>query len=265
MEAMGLLFNMAKRFTDTEIWDKAWFMALSPTLKCLVKYVRDKCDFAGVWSPNWPLAKVYVGDSVNEEMLLQIDGGKQFKKMPNGKINCVDFIAFQYGTLSPKSVVHKKVMEILASHQIPYVYPINRVEPTLKEEEEDKEKEKDKEEERKRAFLKMKEKILADGSFKATMMHSQKIDEKTFDEFYEDFFTTKLQSLEYKKILEEEDCRRNLIFSLPYFKQRKLNPKQNGKSNKYPNKYTGSDQQIDKVTNPDDFRIKPLRPTGTGC
>ena len=33
---------MAKRFTDTELWDKEWFMKLSPKLKCLVKLVRDK-------------------------------------------------------------------------------------------------------------------------------------------------------------------------------------------------------------------------------
>ena len=40
---------MPKRFTDTDIWEKEWFMSLKPTEKCLVKYVRDKCDLAGIW------------------------------------------------------------------------------------------------------------------------------------------------------------------------------------------------------------------------
>lgn len=131
---------MAKRFTDTEIWDKEWFMALSCKLKCLVKMVRDKGDISGVWSPNWKIANAYVGEPVTEEDLLSIDGGNQFKKLKNGKIFCIGFIEFQYGTLSEKSPVHRKVIQILSSHKIDYKHPINRV----KEEEEEKEEEKDK-------------------------------------------------------------------------------------------------------------------------
>lgn len=133
---------MAKRFTDTEIWDKQWFMELPPKLKCLVKYVRDKSDLAGVWHPNWKLANIYIGEKVTEEMLLKIDGGKQFMKLGNGKINCIDFISFQYGKLSEKSPVHRKILQILDDHKIGYLDPIYRVQ----EEEEDKEEEKEEEE-----------------------------------------------------------------------------------------------------------------------
>lgn len=144
---------MAKRFTDTELWDKEWFMLLSAELKCLVKFVRDKCDLSGVWSPNWVAAKMYIGVTVCEENLLAIDSGNQFQKLKNGKILCVDFIKFQYGTLSQKSPVHRKVISILEGHNlnydtllIGYKYPINRVQE--KEEEKDKDKEEDKEEEK---------------------------------------------------------------------------------------------------------------------
>lgn len=133
---------MAKRFTDTELWDKEWFMNLSCKYKCLVKLVRDKCDIAGIWSPNWVIASAYIGEPVTEKDLLSIDGGRQFKKSKEGKIICVDFIKFQYGKLSEKSPVHRRVIELLNSQNIDYKYPINRVE----EKEEDKEEEKDKEE-----------------------------------------------------------------------------------------------------------------------
>ena len=123
---------MAKRFTDTEIWDKEWFMKLSPKLKCLVKMVRDKCDLSGVWSPNFTIASLYIGEKVTEQELLSIDGGRQFKKSGE-KIICLGFVDFQYGNLSEKSPVHRKILNLLEGHQIPYIYPINRV----KEEEKD--------------------------------------------------------------------------------------------------------------------------------
>lgn len=135
--------SVSKRFTDTELWDKEWFMKLPTKLKCLVKFVRDKCDLAGVWSPNWAIANAYIGEQVAEKDLLDIDHGNQFKKLNNGKINCIDFVRFQYGTLSEKSPVHRKVMSILSTHQIPIKYPILRVKE--KEEVEDEEEVKEEE------------------------------------------------------------------------------------------------------------------------
>jgi len=144
---------MAKRFTDTDLWDKEWFMNLAPKLKCLVKYVRDKCDIAGFWSPNWRLASMHIGEEVTENDLLSIDYGQQFEKTPDGKISCTGFINFQYGeTLSEKSPVHRKVQAILDKNKIDYTHPQNRVFNTLQdkeeEEEEEKEEEKAKEEEK---------------------------------------------------------------------------------------------------------------------
>ena len=146
---------MAKRFTDTELWDREWFMNLNPTLKCLVKFVRDKADLCGVWSPNWIIANTYIGDKVNEEMLLKIDDGKQFVKIENGKIFCLGFIKFQYGTLSEKSPVHRKIISLLEQNKIlenyqniGYQHPINRVQEEDKEKEEEMDKEKETEEEK---------------------------------------------------------------------------------------------------------------------
>jgi hypothetical protein len=68
---------MAKRLTDSELWDKEWFMELTPELKCLVKYVRDKCSMAGIWNPNWSLANTHIKPAKKMGLadLLSIDGG----------------------------------------------------------------------------------------------------------------------------------------------------------------------------------------------
>ena len=113
--------KMSKRFVDTELWDKRWFMLLTTKQKCLVKYVRDKCDLAGIWDCNYQLASVYIGEAVTENELLSIDEGKQFEKIADEKIYCSGFIEFQYGqTLNEQSPIHKKVMDILDKYGIEY-------------------------------------------------------------------------------------------------------------------------------------------------
>ena len=110
---------MPKRFTDTDIWEKEWFMSLKPTEKCLVKYVRDKCDLAGIWKPNSMLASYVIGEKVTEEMLISIDNGKQFQKLNDDKILCIDFVRFQYGSqLNPTSPIHRKVIDLLSRYDI---------------------------------------------------------------------------------------------------------------------------------------------------
>lgn len=161
---------MAKRFTDTELWEKEWFMNLNPTMKCLVSYVRDKCDLAGIWTPNWTLAKIFIGDQISESDLLNIDGGNQFVKLENGKIYCEGFIEFQYGmNLNESSPVHRKILLTLEKNGITFgqkiksepqfksenQYPIDRVSDTLSDrvcntlQEKEKEKEEVKVKERK--------------------------------------------------------------------------------------------------------------------
>lgn len=129
---------MPKRFVDTDIWEKEWFMQLNPTEKCLVKYVRDKCDIAGIWKPNFILASYVIGDKVTLETLVGIDNGNQFQVLPDGKILCIDFVQFQYGSeLNPSSPIHKKILNLLSKYEIKYgtkeVYS-NKFEPPMIEE-----------------------------------------------------------------------------------------------------------------------------------
>lgn len=134
---------MSKRFTDTEIWDKEWFMSLSPKHKCLVRFLFDKCDAAGVWSANWMLASQYIGEKVTEEDLKFID--ERVQKIAPGKFFVVDFIEFQYGTLSENCKPHIKIIALLKKYEllervsIGYTNPIQRVEDKDKEKEQEKE------------------------------------------------------------------------------------------------------------------------------
>lgn len=148
---------MAKRFTDTDIWDKEWFMNLSTKHKCLIKFIFDKCDVAGIWDANWTLATTYVGEKCSLDDLEYLEG--HLVKIRAGKFFVPDFIPFQYGMLSRTCNPHLKVISILEKH--------NLLEGYLKgisgeqDQDQDKEKEKDKDKEEDKGGVGESEKYLS--------------------------------------------------------------------------------------------------------
>ena len=67
---------MAKRFADTEIWNKDWFLELSIKQKLLLKYIFDNCDCAGVYEISYRNLK----NCFDEEVTLEdFKGLKQVK------------------------------------------------------------------------------------------------------------------------------------------------------------------------------------------
>ena len=86
---------MGKRFTDTDLWDKEWFMDLAPAEKCAWYYIKDRCDNVGVWSPNRKLANVVIGADVDWEALPGKCHGN-IRVLPSGKWLIVDFVRFQH-------------------------------------------------------------------------------------------------------------------------------------------------------------------------
>ena len=135
-----------KRFTDIEIWDKEWYMDLTPTLKCLMKYIFDKCDASGCWKPNWKLASIHINDTVDLNDLKKLPQD-QYEVLENGKIFIPDFINFQYGKLSKNSPAHNCVFIALEKNNLQN-RAFNRVGYSLQDKDKDKDKEieKDKEE-----------------------------------------------------------------------------------------------------------------------
>ena len=105
---------MAKRFTDTEIWFRTWFMEMTPTEKLAFKYIKDRCDSVGVWSPNMVMLKMLTGYDGTIENL--IGKSNQNLELFNGKIFLPDFCHFQYGNLSKKSPPHRRYLQELENH-----------------------------------------------------------------------------------------------------------------------------------------------------
>jgi hypothetical protein len=153
-----------KRFTDTDIWKKEWFMGFPARIKLLWKFITDDCDAAGVWEPNFQMASLFVGEKVTESDLKNF--GDRIEKLPNGRYWLTSFIDFQYsGIVSEKSPAHKKIIQSLKKNSL-YNRVVNRVcdrvSDTQQEEEEDKDKEEDKEKDKDEGGL-GETKVLYDG------------------------------------------------------------------------------------------------------
>ena len=67
---------MSKRFTDTEKWDREWFIELSSDLKIFWMFLLDKCDHAGIWKVNKHLVKTYTGINFNSKKILNAFNNK---------------------------------------------------------------------------------------------------------------------------------------------------------------------------------------------
>lgn len=111
---------MAKRFSDTEIWNKEWFLNLSLKHKMLVKFLFDNCDCAGVYEPNYALLSFYIGEKITPK---DFENLKQIKRLKNGNFLIEDFLKFQYGissydSLNPKFSVHKGIIKSLEKNQL---------------------------------------------------------------------------------------------------------------------------------------------------
>ncbi len=112
---------MAKRFTDTEIWDQDWFVDLPTKYKLFWNYIKDKCDNAGFWRPNKLVAQRIIGEPINvHEFLTFINSDKErIIILPSGRWFMKDYFIFQYGEVfSPESKVHKGALKILVANGV---------------------------------------------------------------------------------------------------------------------------------------------------
>ncbi|MDR0330163.1 MAG: hypothetical protein LBH93_00425 [Chitinispirillales bacterium] len=111
-----------KRYVDIECWDDPWYQDLSPAMKCLWKYICDKCDCAGVWKVNQKLAEFQIGCKFDWAKAENQFAGRT-KPISADKWLIVKFIDFQYGTLSPECRPHIPVFKALEEHGL--TYPLN--------------------------------------------------------------------------------------------------------------------------------------------
>lgn len=112
---------MAKRFTDTDLWQKEWFQLLSLKEKVLVKFLFENCDNAGVWETNYRFASFIIGENFNFEDLENINRKKElFIKFDTNKIYIKNFIEFQYGKLSFNCKPHLPIIKKLQDYGLEF-------------------------------------------------------------------------------------------------------------------------------------------------
>ena len=140
---------MAKRFTDSEKWQDAWFMDLPSKYKLFWLFLCDQCDHAGVWKVNFKVAAFYVGEHLEPSEV------KRFLKERVEFISdeywyLTKFIKFQYkvevSNLNPKNNTHLSAIKIL--HQFerfkPLTSPLLGANEGVKDKDKDNVKNKDK-------------------------------------------------------------------------------------------------------------------------
>jgi hypothetical protein len=106
---------MAKRHTDTGIFDQQWFQQLAPEYKCFWFYICAKCDHAGIWDVNLPLAQFFIGAAKiddNNEILKMF--GDRIINLGNDKWYLTKYVAFHHGeVLHPNNNFHNSIIKSL--------------------------------------------------------------------------------------------------------------------------------------------------------
>lgn len=142
---------MVKRFCDTEIWNKDWFLNLDDKQKLLTKFIYDNCDCAGIYEISWRMLKVFFTNEITKDDFLKI---KQIKFLDENTIFVEDFVNFQCSVasindLNANNNAHKGVIKRLKKYNLILAPEVPLTSPSLgahsgaqeKEEEEEKEKE----------------------------------------------------------------------------------------------------------------------------
>lgn len=141
--------SLAKRFTETSKWDKAWFRKLRPEIKCAWMFLCDRCDHAGIWHLDEEALEHFIGAPVS---LVELLGslGERVRMLGSDKLFISAFIDFQYGVLNPLNRVHKSVIDRLAKEGAykPLKSPLQGVKDKDKDMDKDKVKDKDQDKEK---------------------------------------------------------------------------------------------------------------------
>jgi len=138
---------MGKRYRDTVLWDKEWYVALSCVDRCALDYILCRCDAVGVWAPAFTVAERLIGETVDWGGLPERVNGN-IRILENGKWWLVDFCRYQYGVIraDSNSKVQQSFHRLLVQHGLWEEYQ-QTVAPTLSHRVQEKEKEKVKEKE----------------------------------------------------------------------------------------------------------------------
>jgi hypothetical protein len=111
---------MTKRHTDTGIFDQQWFQQLAPEYKCFWFYICAKCDHAGIWEVNIPLAKFFIGaNEIGDKNEILKLFGDRIVDLGNDKWYLTKYVAFHHGeVLHPNNNFHNSIIKSLDRYSL---------------------------------------------------------------------------------------------------------------------------------------------------
>lgn len=110
---------MSKRFTDTEKWKKPFIRNLSAPYKLLWLYICDDCDHSGIWQVDIDVAKIRIGEDINEQDAIKFFDDKIIKIDNGNKWFIPSFIDFQYPSgLNPDNKAHGGIIKMLIKYNL---------------------------------------------------------------------------------------------------------------------------------------------------
>ena len=107
---------MAKRFTDTDKWKKAWFRTLDMKHKIAWLFLCDNCDHAGIWDVDMDLFQFQSGVKMTLEELVDGFQGKVRLFDDNTKLWLLPFFEFQYSSSKEGFKAKLSAISILQKH-----------------------------------------------------------------------------------------------------------------------------------------------------
>lgn len=153
---------MAKRFIDTNIIDKEWFMELDAVEQAAWFYIICKCDAVGVYETNRIIENAVLGKSIDFDTLIE-KSSDNLEYLTDKKIFIINYCNVQYGesikNVSSNSAPIKSHHKLLRKHGLFERVCLGLVKglDSLKEKEQEKAKVKKKDEEEDKFKFKEKE------------------------------------------------------------------------------------------------------------
>ena len=136
---------MAKRFTQTVIWEEDWFLDMPREYKLFWFYIKDQCNHAGIWRPNVRIFQIMIKSRIELKKAVEFfnTGKERIKVLKTGHWFIIDFFVFQYGnTFNPLNRVHKSIQSIYLQEDIDLtsIRGLNDLKDGVKDKDKDKDK-----------------------------------------------------------------------------------------------------------------------------